>query len=638
MAGATGLYFLRHEYYAALACAVAIGWSVAAAHQPDEIPDYCQKDDVTYQAVAEQGYDTDGGFRIKGTLTGVLSQKDSCLYRVNPISLQLDVPAANLSIDYGDTIYFKGEFVPYRSNPDMPDEFNPGRNRSQYIAQYRVNPGNLTVAGNAKGLKWKLNKLRDNLGETIISSGLSEGCTNFLLAALLGEGQWISRDERDLYSKTGMAHILALSGAHVAIILSLLLIALFPLSIASLHRTRSVIIIILLWCYVVMTGGSPSVTRAVIMTTMLLGGRLLRRPYSGMNALCMAAILILIFTPNAIFQPGFQLSFMAVASISLLSEPLNPFKKGRFYKPSLWIVTPLAATLGTFALVLYHFHIFPVYFILIAPVATLLLTWVLIGGVLLMICVLTGLPNTFLTESVDFIFGLAHRYLGIAETLSESYVSNVYTTAFTAIVLTALPFALAAFIHYRKRWIAIATLGVIGLTLLVQFMFKPHYTENEIFILDNPYNISIVVKSNNNLYLISNADEVQSPLLLEEFKQSHKDYIGKRDIAEVTLVSESFNSPSVSRNGRLVRANGLHFILLDNKNLVYESPYPVDYLIVGEGFRGDIIEAVKIFNPDHVIIARNLNPRLRFRYINELKEARNEPIDIKSDGTLRITD
>ncbi|MDE7153001.1 MAG: ComEC/Rec2 family competence protein [Muribaculaceae bacterium] len=636
IASATALWFIKKEYPAALLCASTMGWCVAALNVPDDIPQECRQSGVIYQAEVESGIDTESGYEIRGKITGYISSVDSCLYSVRKTPAKIAIPGASLNVMYGDTVYFKGDYQEVIRNPDLPDEFNAANHSGKGYARFRVNGNEVEIAGNAIGIKRRLQEVRRKFGDEIILSGLSEGCTNFLLAALLGEGEWVSDSDRKLYAATGMSHILALSGAHVAIILSMLMIALVPFSAMRLHRTRSLIIMVLLWCYVVMTGGAASVTRAVIMSSMLLGARMIGRPYSGMNALCMVAILILLFTPDALFQPGFQLSFIAVASIALLSEPLNPLPKSRWRKPLMWIITPVAATLGTLGPMLYHFHLFPIYFIITSPVATLLLTLVLAGGIILIACGLANIPSTPVTGITDTLFDITHHYLGIAETLPESTVDNIYISAFTAVVLTSLPFALAAWIQYRKRMIAVGTLTVLAITLLMQYILRPHYPEKEMFILDNPYYLTMAVKSGDKLFLITNADKVQTPLLPRQFAATHGNYIGKRNITEIVAVDDTINRGDVARAGRLIMFLGIRFVLLDDEKLIYPSPYPTDYLLVAGGFRGDIAEAARVFNPKEIILARDLNELLRKRYADELRAIGREPIDLRHEGTIRI--
>lgn len=636
MAAATALFVLKKEYYGALACAMALGWSTAALHEPEIPPRECCQSGVTYQAVACSGHDTDSGYEIRGEIIAYVGHADSLLYGFRPTPVRLSVPGADLNVTVGDTIYYKGDFIPFKSNPDLPDEFNPATGRNGDCLRFRVSKRDVAIAGNAKGMRWKLQQLRNRLCGYIITSGINADCSNFLAAALLGDGQWITDDDRALYSRTGMAHILALSGAHVAIILMALIIALMPLTVMRLHRTRSLLIILLLWIYAVMTGGSPSVIRAVLMATMLLAGNMLRKPYSGMNALCMAALLILVFTPSALFQAGFQLSFMAVASISLLAQQLNPFHKTMLYRPAGWVAATVAATLGTFAIAMYHFHIFPVYFILFSPVATALLTLVLIGGILLILCGAMDIPHAMLASATDTIFTITHDYLGIADTLPGSTIGNIYISIPAAIALTLLPFALAAWLHYRKRRIAIVSLAALAVTLLLQFLLQPRYPEKELFITDHPYHLAIAAKTGDKLYFFTDADSVQAPLMIKEFEATHKDYMGKRHITGITAIHDTLTTPDIARKGRLLKILGDTYIILNTDKNLYSSPYPTDYLVVAEGFKGDITATVDTFRPRHIIIARNLNTRLRTRYIKELDSTDIEITDLKSNGTLRI--
>lgn len=633
---ATGLFFVKREYYGSLLCGMAIGWWVAANDVPEVCPVDLPSDDYTYFAVADEGKDTDSGYEISGKVKGYVSPSDSVVTKVRPFKVKLHVPAVNMNISYGDSIFFRGAYYKSTPNPDLPDEFNTGNIATAGTVRFRVKENDIEVAGNHGGIKNKLYEVRRRLAGAILSCRLSEGCTNFLLASLLGDGSWVSREERGLYSRTGMAHILALSGAHVGLIMSMLCIALFPFSTGRKFYIKSTVIILLLWVYVVMTGGSASVTRAVIMVSLMLIGSMLKRPYSGMNALCMAAILILLFSPDSLFRPGFQLSFMAVASIGLLSKHINPFYNTVFYRPAMWIILPIAATTGTFALLLYHFHFFPISFILSAPVATLLLTTVMIGGILLIICSLTGLPYSVPADITDYLFGIAYRYLGITDSLPLFSVENVRISVLTAIILTLFPFILAYYIKYRKKTIVAVWAASVCLTLTFDYLIRPEYPDKEVFLTDDPYNLCIAVKSGQKMYLITDADSVQSEFIVEQFVATHPDYLSKRRIAEVSLICDTTNTPVARRKGRVARVNGEYMIILTDKREVYPSPYPTDYLIVCDGFRGDIIEAADTFKPRNIVLTRHLNHRLRQRYFRELKSMGYDPVDLSENGTMRL--
>ena len=217
-------------------------------------------------------------------------------------------------------------------------------------------------------------------------SRLDDRTCGFLIATLTGDSDILDTDTRRLYSSAGTAHILALSGLHVGIIIIAIYIVLFPLYLLRLRGTLYIISILILWGYAIITGLSASVTRAVIMATVVTGGILLQRRYSSFNALLLAAIIIMAFDRRALFQPGFQLSFCAVAVIILLT-PLLLTRKRRgnriMYYLLAMLTTTLTATAGTAIISAFHFHSLPVYFILANIPSLLVLPIILSGGLLL---------------------------------------------------------------------------------------------------------------------------------------------------------------------------------------------------------------------------------------------------------------
>ena len=118
---------------------------------------------------------------------------------------------------------------------------------------------------------------------------------------------------RQTFRDAGVAHILVVSGMHVGFLF--LLISL----LYKIHRHWWVILAgtLTLWSYALLVGLTPSVLRATIMFTIMLLMRLTGGGYSSLNALFIAATILLIADPMILFNLSFQLSFLAVLSILL---------------------------------------------------------------------------------------------------------------------------------------------------------------------------------------------------------------------------------------------------------------------------------------------------------------------------------
>jgi competence protein ComEC len=141
-----------------------------------------------------------------------------------------------------------------------------------------------------------------------------------LEALLLGEDGRLDEATVDNLQKTGLYHLFAISGGHIAII-NLLLFSLFRLLRVS-RRAASLALAAFLVFYTVLVEGSPSVLRATLMTIALLAGRLLWKDVHVLNTIAGSAFALLLANPSSLFDVGFQLTYAATLTIILFMPPL----------------------------------------------------------------------------------------------------------------------------------------------------------------------------------------------------------------------------------------------------------------------------------------------------------------------------
>lgn len=146
------------------------------------------------------------------------------------------------------------------------------------------------------------------------------------------------------YKATGTYHLLSISGGHVGILALVLTTLLGPL---FSRRMTGMLILFALGAYAVLAGGAPPVLRATVMAGVFIVGRMAYRPISVFTALAASALILLAAQPQALFLPGFQMSFLAVLAIAYLTPPL--MTRFDYLPPYLnaLLSTSLAATLGT---------------------------------------------------------------------------------------------------------------------------------------------------------------------------------------------------------------------------------------------------------------------------------------------------
>ena len=144
-----------------------------------------------------------------------------------------------------------------------------------------------------------------------INETLSAPESSIATALLLGDNHAMSADEWDRYVRTGVIHVLAISGQHLVILGAFLW---FALRLAGVSRRQAAVIVALtLVTYAFMTGGRSSAVRAAVIACSVCGGILLRATPLPANTFSLAWLVVLAFNPTDLFTAGFQLSFLCVA-------------------------------------------------------------------------------------------------------------------------------------------------------------------------------------------------------------------------------------------------------------------------------------------------------------------------------------
>ena len=162
-------------------------------------------------------------------------------------------------------------------------------------------------------------RIREKVGEKIERSLSSDESRTLAKSLLIGDRRSLSKSLRGSFTAAGVSHTLALSGMHVGIIWSLISITLSFLGVSRrLKIVRAVAVSLIILFYALLTGFSPSVSRACIMLSIWKIGDLISTPKSRFSSIILAAVLICSVNPYALTNIGFQLSFCSVFGIVAL--------------------------------------------------------------------------------------------------------------------------------------------------------------------------------------------------------------------------------------------------------------------------------------------------------------------------------
>jgi competence protein ComEC len=210
------------------------------------------------------------------------------------------------------------------------------------------------IVGRRGGIGGVGDRLRAHVEETL-ARGTTGERRQLLAGIVLGEDSAIDRELRDAFQASGLMHLLAVSGQNVAIVAFGVVLAARILGLGRLVGEALAIAVVL--SYALAVGWQPSVVRAAVAGVLASLAWLVARPRDRWHALAVGALVLLVWMPQSALEPGFQLSFAAVATIFLVVPRLSGVPEAYPVPRGLWDVLVVAAACGlvTAPIVWLHF-------------------------------------------------------------------------------------------------------------------------------------------------------------------------------------------------------------------------------------------------------------------------------------------
>lgn len=291
--------------------------------------------------------------------------------------------------------------------------------------------------------KLRMSAFRIHLLQTYSRLGISGDNLAVVCAMTLGERSFLDANLREAYSVSGASHVLALSGLHLGIIYSILLMLMCRK--IQLYRWRlfsRFVIILTLWGYVMLVGAPMSAVRSASMLTFCTVVSLFERKIGSLPVLFTAALLIVFVSPVSVFDVGFLMSVLSVASIQLFSMPLYnnlmPLTLRRFAplrRLGQLTSVSVAAQIGVSPLTAYCFGRLPCYFIITNIIAVPLATLLLYLSFLLVLTSCTPVLQEILGMAVDRVAWLLNGSLRYISALPDASISNIRISGWQTLLL-----------------------------------------------------------------------------------------------------------------------------------------------------------------------------------------------------------
>ena len=191
--------------------------------------------------------------------------------------------------------------------------------------------------------------------EKYFYSNMKEQDASLLLAMLFGQKTRLSEQQKDKFIRCGIMHIFAVSGLHVGLAITLIFFTLRLLRCNN--KLSSILTILFIVLYMTLTGFRPSVMRAGIVGICYLVSRMIKREGNSLNLLSFAAFALLAYDPRLLGTAGFQLSFVAVLGILLITPKIKKILNIPSRYLSDFIAAALAVQIALLPLTVYYFNV-----------------------------------------------------------------------------------------------------------------------------------------------------------------------------------------------------------------------------------------------------------------------------------------
>jgi competence protein ComEC len=472
---------------------------------------------------------------------------------------------------YGDRIAIPGKVTPIEP-PMNPAEFN----YKAYLAHQNIYQQTFLLQGQVKllahdkgnpiiaaalNLRLSLvNKLKAHISDTDAVAVAS--------TIILGYRADLRKEVQQTYANTGTMHLLSVAGMHVGLVYLMLA---FILSFLP-HRKhtkiiKAIISIALIWCYALITGFAPAVSRAALMLTFVIIGSCFNRHINRLNLLAVSAFVLLLYNPFYILDAGFQLSYLAVFGIVIIQPYI--FKwfdfKSRLAR-EVWLVASvsIAAQVILFPIGALYFHDFPVYFLISNIFIIIPSAIVMYGGIIYL-----ALPNMPTVSSglgwvlQKTIIIMTKTLTGIAYAPMAS-VNKIWLSPVEFILAYAIIAGMFCSLALRnKQWLKFSLLACLLMTLCCSIKAYRTSQSKTIIFFSLRKNNAILFKNGNSGILLT--DLKTTDKAYQYSIQPGLDSCHITNLKQMSLTGD-ISTPVITKQGALIQFYGRTVLILDTTN------------------------------------------------------------------------
>ncbi|CAM1345075.1 ComEC/Rec2 family competence protein [Tenacibaculum amylolyticum] len=472
--------------------------------------------------------------------------------------------------------------------------------------QIFTNSKNVQLISNSKNsIRGIAYKIRSKIQRSL-EKHFSQNEFAVINALLLGQRDEISKDLLESYTKAGAIHILAISGLHIGILAFFLSFLLTPIERLPYGKViKSVLLIVLLSSFAILTGLSASVVRAVTMFSFMIIGMNMNQQQPIEHSLIASMFFLLLIHPMFLFSVGFQLSYLAVFSIVWIQPLLYSL-----WKPKYWLIdktwqlstVSIAAQLGVLPISLYYFHQFPSLFLLSNLLIIPFLGFILFGGILIAVLALLNVLPNILAICYGKIIAFMNAiiiWISKQEVFVLTEISMSYVELFLWYIILVVSFQFIKKATVKRLIFVLSSIFILQITLVIQ-----KYTKNQ-------KNEFIIFHKNK-----SSLTGIRKGQILQLFPNLDSSSTSKNQIISSYIQKENIKLDTLNKRPAILHLNKQYILFIDSLGVYPKKGLKNSIVVLEHSPKINLNRLIKNIQPQ-LIIANGTNYK---SYINRWKE------------------
>ena len=475
------------------------------------------------------------------------------------------------------------EDVPSKTNFYSFDYKKYNENRGIFK---KVSINEISEVKHLDSLLFKFKTFRNRMALKI-DENLTFDKSGYFQALIFGDKSYLLRDEINSFKNLGTSHLLAISGLHIGVLISLIYFILLKLKVSVDYIEKIILIIIPL--YMLLSGASASVLRAGFMIIFYIIFR--RKSIDKLDSLLLTFLILLFYSPLYIFNIGFQLSFFITFSLLMSESYINTSRN----KLHMSLRISIISTLASMPILLYNFYTI-VYIsvlsnIVLVPIFSIILfPLVLISYIIFLLSV--PIFNTLCRPLLNFTFSVFDKLQEIFLCVKPLRIGK--QSIFIIIVIFIVVLYIMTELNrlkYSKAAIGVLTVAII---LIISSYIPKEYIEelkigkeNIYYIRENSNNMIINTSSNMKNFYTDYRKKDRDYDIINEY-DSLLNYEGKDRFNYLLLTSSKKNKSEYATNlladglvSKIIVVDSVNRKLLELKDIAQYKK--VEYIVLNNG-------------------------------------------------------